>query len=383
MQVVAEVISSNNNVHATWRPGGDTFEFTESTLVDHKATLSTKGPAVSGRPRSDRGVQSDTTKVNDDPISATVLTPISEETFDFTDIRSLISEGEDGASQVSGPLPAWGLDTENAIVSVLAKSSLLTPLYERALQLMPKERFINNFRRLLKGFHTDIVQGSEKLLVTRQLAAILRSRERCGRIAQKIVLKYLSDLEATSLEDDLARLKGQDDHNYAYLDLWLYKHPILFTKIDHEHISRQQEETNVHVDRERERDDSDDSDDSDGSEADPEEDNQSQHGDFANFPRLDMVMRTLIKGRPFQDMITGMKELLLPPGLLDEILPIPRAHIRYDATEDTNILSSFQGFIEDITALPWDRWPLPPKMHKLRPDETRVHWRCVRIPAGI
>jgi hypothetical protein len=408
-QMIDELPLGDHNAHENSRPDDNIYEFAESTirtLVDEETAMSIKGPLVSDRPYSDRGVESDTTKVNENEVSTTLLAPFPEEKFDDMDIRSLISEGDDGALEASRPLPAWSLQTENAIISVLAKSSVLTPLYERALQLMSRDRFINNFRRLLKGFHTDLLGEMQEPLMTRQLAAILRTRERRGRMARKIVFRYLSDVDAySSMEDDLVRLENQDNNHYAFLDLWLHKQPTLSPKVDYQDIDRQEEKPDgpdrpdktdephephkahelyrlegpdvayEHTDHDSEKDDSDDS------LADPEDDDESIHGDFEKFPRLDMVMKTLVKGRPFQDMITGVKELLLPFGLLDEILPIPRAHIRYDSTEETNILSSFQGLIEDITALPWDWWPLPPKMRKLGSDETRVYWRCVSMPA--
>jgi hypothetical protein len=73
-------------------------------------------------------------------------------------------------------------------------------------------------------------------------------------------------------------------------------------------------------------------------------------------------------------MIAGMKELLLPPGLLDDILPILRTKIHYNSKENDSLLTSVQAYIEDVTALPWDWWPLPPRMRKLKADETHIHW---------
>ena len=375
-RTVEEVSLGLHNLAETSRIGGDMLDFAESTLIDDEAVMSIEEPpVVSGGPNLDQGVQSETTKVKQDELSTTLLTLVPREEFDDTDIRSLVSEGDDGASQASSSLPALGLETENAIVYVLAKSSLLTPLYGRALQLLPKERFINNFRRLLRVFHTDLTGELQEPLVTRQLSAILRSKERRGRMAQKIVLKYLSDVEASSLQDDLAPLEGQDNHNYARIEGWLKKQHIPSSNVDD-----QQDDVpdvnNEHTVHESEKDNSDND---DQSETDTEDEDSSLHGEFANHPRLDMVMKTLVKGRPFQDLIVGMKELLLPSGLLDDILPIPRANIHYDPKQETSILNSIQVFIEDITALPWDWWPLPPKMRKIRPDETRVHWRCVSI----
>jgi hypothetical protein len=74
---------------------------------------------------------------------------------------------------------------------------------------------------------------------------------------------------------------------------------------------------------------------------------------------------------------TNLKELLLPHGLLQELLPIPRESIVFDATERNTLLSTMKGFLENATALEWDWWPMSPRMRPLKPGETRVHWLCV------
>jgi len=81
--------------------------------------------------------------------------------------------------------------------------------------------------------------------------------------------------------------------------------------------------------------------------------------------------------QPFQTLLAGLKELLLPSDLLDEILSIPRKRIRFETTKDHTILGSIQGLLEDVTALDWDWWPLGSRLRPVRDDESRVHWRCV------
>jgi hypothetical protein len=125
---VSEMPPAEEGLPRPSRSVNDILEFAESTLVDDETPFSINLPMISDSPNSDRGVQSDTTKVKDNETPTALLVPVLEEKFDDTDIRSLISEGDDGVLQVSRPLPTWDLETENAIVSVLAKGSILTPL---------------------------------------------------------------------------------------------------------------------------------------------------------------------------------------------------------------------------------------------------------------
>ncbi|CAN9287975.1 unnamed protein product [Alternaria alternata] len=269
------------------------------------------------------------------------------------DIRSLISEEDDAASSISVPLPSWASETEHTIVGVFANSSALSPLYSKALQLMPQERCINNFRRLLKAFHGNLV-ASDNSIVTRQLAKLLKSKQRQSRIARRIMVRHVA-LQGCWNEKDLAAIRDQEKQAFTNVENWL---DMTITDTQAARSANTSEEL--------------ESDDESGTESDEED--EISH--FAQYPRLDLVIQKLVEGRPFQDMLTSFKELLLPPGLLKELLPIPRDNITYGTTEETGLLSTVQEFLEEITALEWDWWPLSPRMRPLKPSETRVQWKC-------
>jgi hypothetical protein len=280
-----------------------------------------------------------------------------QERFEDADIRSLISEEDDAASSTSMPLSSWASETEHTIVGVFANSSALSPLYSKALQLMPQERFINNFRRLLKGFHGNLV-ASDNSIVTRQLAKLLKSKNRQSRIARRIMVRHVA-LQGSWNEEDLAAIRDQEKQAYTNVENWLDRT-----------ITDIQATRSANTSKELESDD----------ESGTESDEEDEISHFAQYPRLDLFIQKLVEGRPFQDMLTSFKELLLPPGLLKELLPIPRDNITYGAIDATGLLSTVQGFLEEITALEWDWWPLSPRMRPLKPSETRVHWKCVSLP---
>jgi hypothetical protein len=287
---------------------------------------------------------------------------VQQKKFDDVDIQSLVCEEGDAASRTSMALPSWPSEMELAIVGVFANSSILSPLYLRALQLMPEERFTNNFKHLLKAFHGNLV-ASDNSNVTRQLAKILKSKQRQSRIAKMVVARHVA-VQSSRNKEHLASLRDQEKQAYTNVESWLDRTTVSSTNIDTE------------ADRSRDMDQESES----GNDSDSEFNGEENISHFAEYPSIELVIQKLVDGRPFQDMLSSFKELLLPPGLLKELLPIPRDNITYGATDATGLVSTVQGFLEEITALEWDWWPLSPKMRPLRPSETRVHWKCVSLP---
>ena len=89
------------------------------------------------------------------------------------------------------------------------------------------------------------------------------------------------------------------------------------------------------------------------------------------------VIQALVETKPFQDILLGLKAFLLPDRLLRDILPIPNEHITFKSPANSTLVNKFQGWMESITGLEWDWWPLSPYMRSLRDGETHVFWRCV------
>jgi tetratricopeptide (TPR) repeat protein len=306
-------------------------------------------------------VQSTISKTGNMESTSYILLPTR--TKDDDDIRSVLSEEEDNESEESTTNTRWSNNIENAIASLLATNSILAPVYEKALQLMHKERFVGNFRRILKMFHEDL-KLLDKTVVTQELAAILRSKEARERIATKIIDRHIVHHDLQN-EQDLRKARGVEEPHILKLEGWLNKSNLSFLpeSADGSSISSKDVRTTVIPNEEE------------------EEDRKGRFGnmDMAQFPRIDLVMQKLVEGEPFQDMIARLKEFLLPTGLLRDILPIPRANIMYDSNKSHGLLNALQELLEDLTKLEWDWWPLPPRMRPLNKGETRVFWRCVSI----
>ncbi|EUC26815.1 hypothetical protein COCCADRAFT_31505, partial [Bipolaris zeicola 26-R-13] len=143
------------------------------------------------------------------------------------------------------------------------------------------------------------------------------------------------------------RVYDQDEMNLSYLENWLvksnspplaledasgqldidmYEKPIP-SEMKTDGDSNYKDDSSATLDREVERDDK-------------EGENYSRNIDVARFPRLCLVMQSLVEDQPFQETII---------------------------------------LLEDLTGLEWDWWPFPPPMSPLIDGDTRVFWRCVKI----
>jgi len=170
-------------------------------------------------------------------------------------------------------------------------------------------------------------------------------------------------LQGSWNEEDLAGIRDQEKQAYTNVEDWLDRTIVSSTVTD----APAAHSANTSDGFES------------GDDSGLESDGEQNISHFAQYPRLNLVVQKLVEGQPFQDMLASFKELLLPPGLLKELLPIPRDKITYVTTKEVGLLSKVQGFLEEITALEWDWWPLPPRMRPLKPTETRVHWQCVSL----
>jgi hypothetical protein len=67
----------------------------------------------------------------------------------------------------------------------------------------------------------------------------------------------------------------------------------------------------------------------------------------------------------------------IPNDLLNDIMPIPRSMIRFEAYSQRNPLNTVKGRVEDATGQQWDWWPLSPRHPPLAFCTFRVKWKCV------
>jgi hypothetical protein len=332
---------------------------TDSTLIGSGTMTSIKQSHTYVGSNINREEHNDITKINEVESNLHSSSSIHQQKLNDVDIWSLVPEDDDKAPRISTSLPEWGNETENAIIAVFLKSSILSPLYTKALQLMPEEQFINYLGRLLEVLHKDLVTSND-IPVIRQLAEVLHSRQRRSRIARMIVGRHISS-QGSWDEEHLADVQDQERRAYASVESWL-KNLIIDSVPAITRTFNLADESKAS-----------------GTYSDSYFEDEALSQEFVQYPKLGLMAQAIVNGKPFQNMLTNLKEFLrlLPQGLLKELLPIPRGNIIFDTTGTNTLFSTVQGFLEDVTVLEWDWWPMPPRMRPLKPGETRVHWLCV------
>ena len=268
------------------------------------------------------------------------------------DIESLVSENETEMDGVD-PIPKESEErryVETVIVKTLAANSALDSLYEASLNLLPRDRYVNNFRRLLGKFRNDLLDLSPDL-INRELAARLKFKDARTRIARRI-------------RDERLKCDESQERDMSKIERWLTKANSEQTYNVPANIGK---EIDLHEEEEEEEVENHD----DGNE------NEEKAKISSPFPRLDLVVQTLVQGQPFQNLVLGFQQLLLPHGLLKDILPIPHNHISFEPPPKSAVINTIQGWFETSTAVEWDWWPLSPWRPPLDHDEVRVYWRCV------
>ncbi|KAJ4296420.1 hypothetical protein N0V90_006465 [Kalmusia sp. IMI 367209] len=354
-----------NHVNPTLHVAPTQLEYSESerSTADEVWTRSENKLAISSMQSTSRKLMSTNPTSMDDDAAESSHVPVQDGTSERNietddDIWSVISEAPKDDEGSAGPMPLirmdqWRDEIINGIIIILATNESLTPLYDRAARLLPRDRFIKNFRRLLMTFRNDLAV-LPKTRVTQELTMILRSEGTQRKIVEGVMSRQTSSGAPLSNED-IARIQDSDESIFSKLER-------LFSDGQ---IPPPPPDTPQDPDWDEGEADSDTNE-----EEIPLDPNLSQR------PRVDQVIQTLVSGQPFQDMISSLREFLLPHGLLNDILPIPRDRIRFDTSEKFPLLNRAKGWLEDVTGLEWDWWPLAPRMQTLIQGETRVFWTC-------
>lgn len=267
------------------------------------------------------------------------------------------------------------------IALALANNNEVTSLFQKGLELMPQYQFANNFRHLLVALRKDLMKLPE-CLEYQKLISLLASTDVQMEIVNRVIERQ-SILTKRASERDAARVQGSDESSLSLLELTL--------KIGRLHPSHQSKPSSLTFETPlpasgtpSERSDASEywSDGSyvasDYDDYDDKKQEAIRKGQEISIkPKVSQIIHALVTGQPFQDRVIGLKELLRPEGLYRDIMPIPRDRIYFSTREKVSILNTIQTWLEDITALEWNWWPLAPPMPRLLEGETRVYWRCV------
>lgn len=120
-------------------------------------------------------------------------------------------------------------------------------------------------------------------------------------------------------------------------------------------------------------------------EPDPTDSGSDEMGDFAEkksseqFPNIQLVEDFLTGSTAFQALSHNFRIFVLPRRLSQLALSIPPGQIRFSNDDVVSLINKIKTFIEEHTGARWNWWPLRPRKQLLGPNQTRMHWQCVRL----
>ena len=344
---------SERNIRAT--------SFNDPQITDILSEFSSEGTFVAYESNQSADTAAEVLKQGEPlrPSTSTIRKDLDE------DIRSIESNEEDIASQQSTSKTFPVHRAEKHLGKLLAHNEELRPLYLEALARMDNDRLTENLRRLLKYYYLDLCRSADTNL-HRAATWLLRRRWSRVRIAQQIMNEIVTPDEEFHIPiEQRAREKYSE---LSEIEAWI---PAWISRPEHRASSdavegRRDEEEEASCDGGATGDESSSAGDND------------DEGDI--LPNIAAAENFLQAGVPFRNLYGRLRMFLLPANLapLTRIITtIPADRIWFSDAENSSILNEFKAFVEARTEENWNWWPLQPRMLKLQPSQTRMHWRCV------
>lgn len=287
------------------------------------------------------------------------------------EIGSLISDDEDISSQISSENSLQRAIAERQLGALMAHHPELNMAYDEAMALMPEDRFVANFRRLLKRFYLDI-----RLIASTSLehtaVGLLRSRGARMRLAR--IISYTRKARSEEIDAQTEKhIRRAHQKDRAEMERWTKS----ITPGSYE-AGQSSKESGEPVEAENTAIES-------GS-SDSESDDK---GEFSGkessgpFPNIQLVENFLTGSAAFQALSHNFGTLVLPRSLSQLALSIPPSQIRFSNENDISLLNKMKTFMEEQTGAAWNWWPLSPRKKLLGPNQTRMHWQCVRFSSPM
>lgn len=119
----------------------------------------------------------------------------------YDDVQSLASDKDDIESRPPRTRSSYEVATEVYITNLFAENQQLCPLYEEVLSVLGRDRFINNFPRLLERYYADLSLNAETES-EKAITQLLKGRWRRTEIAMQIAHIFRPASEETCAEWD-------------------------------------------------------------------------------------------------------------------------------------------------------------------------------------
>jgi len=291
-------------------------------------------------------------------------------TSEGDEIQSVLSGIEDILSSASSHRTSHKAVAERQIATFIAGNQCLLLMFDEAMKTMQKDRFVQNFRRLLKRYYIEICEHAKNDL-ERETVRLLRGRGARLRIAQMVADIRNPDQGDCRLQfGEQIHLTHQKDREY--MENWVSETLPVSTHND----KRMEVQANQSdSDSQASEGDSMHSASNDSQSDKDEQEGKSSYG----FPNMQYIEEFLGKSSAFQNLSTNLGIFVLPSRLRSLAFLSRSNQVRFSTGQGFSVGDKLKAFIERQTGASWIWWPLRPRVPSPGPEETRIYWQCVCI----
>ncbi|KAH4480196.1 hypothetical protein HBH89_251470 [Parastagonospora nodorum] len=284
------------------------------------------------------------------------------------DYASIFSNDEDiGSTSGSRGRGRSELYAVKAFGSIFAKWSELRPQHEAVILGLGPNRFVRNYRRILKLHLLKLRRFPETRTYIELIAIrILQSRRNREDIARNVLeALYPKKEEATPFNPlSLDRVEKEG------ISQWLRPFEPPRTQ-DNDGNERDDPEDPGEEESEEESEEGNE----EGNEEESEDKSVSDHHDdlYSKIPSaMDAISHFL---RSEQTVLqVELHLLILPLSMRDILESVPKKDMRITSNNGSSFLNGFKALVEDNTLIEWDWWPLRPRMLELPTGSKRLEW---------
>ena len=274
------------------------------------------------------------------------------------DVRSVLSNNDDVASQASLERPTHDMWLEDYLANSLVEDGDISTLCKQALSGLSKERVTRNLRRLLKLYYLELAKRATSD-AEKNAVALLRRRVSRERVANMMISSFNA-----STEMDQLQIESNVQTAKSRIEVWLNgtqfgagadgRNATISSLID-AHDSGSDSE----------------------SEPPPPPSGPIDLGQLENFMK---------SGVPFCRFRAALQAFLLPASLSSItriLLTIPNERISFLDSCKQSFSDRIKSRLESVSGAKWNWWPLSPSNPPLVSGNVRIKYLCVRNFASI
>ncbi|KAL8350115.1 hypothetical protein RB601_001390 [Gaeumannomyces tritici] len=269
------------------------------------------------------------------------------------DVRSMVSDNDDIASQATDETTAAAFTGKTLIRTFLSDQPRFMVLCEKASSAMGDERFVQNMRRLLKSFHKNLLREASTE-GEKAVAKLLRSRQGRLRISRQLVIFLKQEQEGWDGDRIEAQVAPREQRG---VEIWLR------AVAGNPEARRDWDPTPPTTEEP----------DHAGPSSDDETDIEEGEEEF---PHISELRRFLQRAESYERLLEDFELMFLPPWLTRVLQSVPRRDISLSKRQDTSVANTLKAWVEDHTQVRWDWWPFERRRRTLRDDQSHIFWKC-------